>query len=228
MFPLLYLRYNKGMYILCINMAVQPYSFAIVDEKTTIVSHVFWSSYTQSESMISLIKDTMTQQSLSFNQLHGVGVVVGPGQYTGIRMGVTMAKSIAMGLSIPIIGITTFEALLQPYLAHTGIYLACIPARKNEYNIQLFAINKNELSPLTTHFSIQASQLALFLNQFKSLIYVVSVIDMPHYNQIQPIKTHIDSSDSAQYVLRCIRDNKNEKVFPIYSHSPIKMSKRGR
>ena len=86
-------------------MAVQPYSFAVVDEKTTVVSHVFWSSYPQSESMISLIEDAMTRQSLSFDQLEGVGVVVGPGQYTGIRMGVTMAKSIAMGLSIPIIGI---------------------------------------------------------------------------------------------------------------------------
>ncbi len=209
------------MLVLGLNMAVQPYSFAVVEGCRTVISQIFYSSYDQSESMISLIDDAMNRKGCTLALLQGVGVVVGPGQYTGVRMGVTLAKSLAMGLSIPVVGMTVFEALLQPYLRHSGLYLACIPARKDEYNVQLFGVKEGNLFSLTAYFSLRSCELTLFLSQFKMPIYVVSVTDISGVDTVYNIVTDVDARYISRYALESIFiQKKDDDVRPIYSHYP--------
>lgn len=62
-------------------------------------------------------------EALSFIDSHAipldaVAVSCGPGSYTGLRIGVSMAKGVCYGLSIPLIGITTLEVMCVPLLLH--------------------------------------------------------------------------------------------------------------
>ena len=57
------------MYSLGINMAVQPYSFAITKENQVVESRIFESKYCQSESMITLIKSVLDDHTIQFDQL---------------------------------------------------------------------------------------------------------------------------------------------------------------
>jgi len=215
------------MYSLGINMAIQPYGFSVVDVGSVCIAHTFQSDYARSESMSTHITSAMATVSLSLNQLTSIGVVVGPGQYTGIRMGVTMAKTMAMGLSIPLVGMTSFEALLYPYLVHSGVYLVCLPARKDEYNVQLFSIKNQLLTSLTDHFSLSTSQLDVCLNTFNFPIYVVSTQQMPTCDRINKVIRTINASDVATYAHRCVVDAADDasyhwtQISALYSHSPI-------
>ena len=217
--------YNTNMYSLGINMAVQPYSFAITKENQVVESRIFEATYCQSESMITLIKSVLDDHTIQFDQLSSVGVTAGPGQYTGIRLGVAMANSIAMAVSIPIIKMTTFEALLYPYLHHNGIYLVCIPARKDEYNVQLFAIKDRQAKALTPFFSLSAKQLSIFLTQFTEPIYVISSVPIASCNPDYNIVAYINAVKMAQFAWQSII-NQNEiskkahQITPIYSHQP--------
>jgi tRNA threonylcarbamoyl adenosine modification protein YeaZ len=54
----------------------------------------------------------MSECGAKWSDLTAIGVVVGPGSFTGIRMGIAYAKGLAMGLDIPVVGINAFELYL--------------------------------------------------------------------------------------------------------------------
>lgn len=52
------------------------------------------------------------ESNVTWNDISAIGVVTGPGSFTGIRLGIAYAKGIAMGLKIPVVGISAFDLYL--------------------------------------------------------------------------------------------------------------------
>jgi len=63
------------------------------------------------EHLMGVVHDAMAQAGVAFPQLERVVVAVGPGSFTGVRVGVSATRGFAMALKIPAIGVTTLEAL---------------------------------------------------------------------------------------------------------------------
>lgn len=69
---------------------------------------------------------------LTLSDIDAFAVGLGPGSFTGVRVGVTMAKVWAMTLDKPVVGISSLDALAEPLL-FSGIPLACVaPTRRTE------------------------------------------------------------------------------------------------
>ena len=66
----------------------------------------------QSLALPTAVIDFMKQNNVQMSDLTAVGVVVGPGSFTGIRMGIAYAKGLGLGLNIPVVGINLFELYL--------------------------------------------------------------------------------------------------------------------
>ena len=79
----------------------------------------------QAERLMGLLEDLLEDQSVALSDLDALAVGTGPGNFTGIRIGVSAARGLALGLSIPAYGVTGFEARAR--LAPTGTTVA-IPA----------------------------------------------------------------------------------------------------
>ena len=75
-----------------------------------------------------------------WSDLTAIGVVVGPGSFTGIRLGIAYAKGIAMGLNIPVIGISLFDL----YLAATPDAFVALDSGRGD-----FFVAANGLAPQT-------------------------------------------------------------------------------
>ena len=63
------------------------------------------------EKIVLNIDEALGGASLTLEEVAGIGVGMGPGSWTGIRVGVTVAKMLAMATGKPVAGITTFETL---------------------------------------------------------------------------------------------------------------------
>ena len=63
------------------------------------------------EFVLTTIGEALGKAGLSYDALHAIAVSVGPGSFTGVRVGVAAARGLALALKIPAIGVTTLEAL---------------------------------------------------------------------------------------------------------------------
>ena len=67
----------------------------------------------QAERLNPMIGEVMSQAGLNFDGLDGIGVTVGPGAFTGLRIGLAAARAIGLAVAAPVIGMTTFAALAR-------------------------------------------------------------------------------------------------------------------
>ncbi len=65
----------------------------------------------QADRLVPLIEELLGEAGLDWRDLHGIGVGTGPGNFTGVRIGVSLARGLALGLGVPALGVTAFEAL---------------------------------------------------------------------------------------------------------------------
>jgi tRNA threonylcarbamoyl adenosine modification protein YeaZ len=82
----------------------------------------------------------IAESGATWRDITAIGVVVGPGSFTGIRLGIAYAKGIAMGLSIPVVGISAFDL----YLAATPDAFVAIDSGRGD-----FFVGANGLEPQT-------------------------------------------------------------------------------
>ncbi|AZV80265.1 tRNA (adenosine(37)-N6)-threonylcarbamoyltransferase complex dimerization subunit type 1 TsaB [Parasedimentitalea marina] len=64
----------------------------------------------QAERLMVLLEEVLSEGGAAWADLSAIGVGVGPGNFTGIRIGVSAARGLALGLDIPAVGVTGFEA----------------------------------------------------------------------------------------------------------------------
>lgn len=67
----------------------------------------------QAERLNPMIGEVMDQAGVTFRDLDAVAVTRGPGAFTGLRIGLAAARAIGLALSLPVIGVTTFAALVR-------------------------------------------------------------------------------------------------------------------
>ncbi len=82
------------------------------------------------------IREVLQEGQSEFQQLDAVAVSQGPGSYTGLRIGVSAAKGICLALSIPLLSVSTLQAMALSAIHHhhdpRGVYIPMIDARRME------------------------------------------------------------------------------------------------
>jgi tRNA threonylcarbamoyladenosine biosynthesis protein TsaB len=104
--------------------------------------------YSHSTFLASFIQDVLNETGFEFNKLDAIAVSMGPGSYTGLRIGVSAAKGLCYALDIPLIAVNTLSVLAQNGLQdcpETDFVIPMIDARRMEvYN----AIFNSSLTPV--------------------------------------------------------------------------------
>ncbi|MCB5174793.1 tRNA (adenosine(37)-N6)-threonylcarbamoyltransferase complex dimerization subunit type 1 TsaB [Microvirga lenta] len=93
------------------------------------------------EALLPLIDRVVSQVEGGFETLDRVAVTVGPGSYTGLRVGIAAARGIGIAADIPVIGVATLSAFLAPLMAgdRRGLFTAAIDAKHGQIYIQAVA-----------------------------------------------------------------------------------------
>lgn len=105
-----------------------PYCAATLTRGATILAE-YTEDMTrgQAERLFPLLEEIMTEGGATWNQLDAIGVGIGPGNFTGIRVAVSAARGLALGLSVPAVGVNGFDAR-----GNTEDRLITIPAPRDQ------------------------------------------------------------------------------------------------
>ena len=109
-------------------------SVAIVNETQVLASINKEMKMGQSEALIPMLDEVLTLGSIRWSQLSMIGVGVGPGNFTGIRIAVATARGLALALGVRSIGITSFEVMAP----QKGWALLTIDGKNGDILTQLF------------------------------------------------------------------------------------------
>jgi tRNA threonylcarbamoyl adenosine modification protein YeaZ len=130
------------MLVLAIDTALEACSAAIFDsvEEVIVASDSQLMARGHAEALMPLVAAVMGQATISFTALDRIAVTVGPGSFTGLRVGIAAARGIALATRKPAIGITTLASLAAPYIAADPAtpVAAAIDGRHHHVYFQLF------------------------------------------------------------------------------------------
>lgn len=132
--------------ILIINTSGKDLEFVLGDKQKSVAVEK------QSVALPVECEKFITESGASWRDISAIGVVVGPGSFTGIRLGIAYAKGIAMGLNIPVVGISAFDL----YLAATPDAFVAIDSGRGD-----FFVAANGLEPQTMEIEeLETKQMA--------------------------------------------------------------------
>ena len=121
------------MIVLALNTAGPACEIALVDpDGVRAETHVPMARGQDAE-LPRLVQETLEQAGLTLDQVDRFAVITGPGSFTGIRVGVSFARGLALATAKPCLGVTTLEATLPA--GQQGSAIVALPAQKRPPDI---------------------------------------------------------------------------------------------
>ena len=120
------------MKILAVDTATKSCSVAVIDGDTLLAESTSFNGQTHSRHLLNIIDTVLGQAGLKIAQLDGFAVSIGPGSFTGLRIGISSVKGLAFSLNKPVVGVSSLQTLA--FQCKQNPYLICpiLDARKQE------------------------------------------------------------------------------------------------
>jgi len=133
------------MTLLGIETATAVCGVALVRDGAVLAERTVEERYAHAEKLFGFLDDVLESSGVQLRELQGIAVSIGPGSFTGLRIGLSVAKGLHVATGIPVIPVPTLEALAHnaaEEVRTAGIHniLAVLDARREEVYWQLFAL----------------------------------------------------------------------------------------
>lgn len=135
------------MKVLAVDTSSKLCSVAILEDKNLIKKLELDNGLTHSETLMPLIQQLLNECSLSLNNINLLVSDIGPGSFTGIRIGVSSCKAFSDSLNIPCVGISSLEVLAYN-IQNDGIICSTIDCKNNNCYFALYELNSGNYNVL--------------------------------------------------------------------------------
>ena len=182
--------------ILCIETSSRNCSVSISEKKKLLAFfEEIEEGYCHNEKLHVLIDRAIKKCKYDFGMLDAVAVGLGPGSYTGLRIGSASSKGISFSLDIPVIGVGTHETLLSGFMKNQNkilnfdIYFTVIDSRVGEVYISKYdSLGNEKIIPM-----------ACVVKEFPFLRYIKDKRVCFVGNGLQKIKDFLGSQKNVRY-----------------------------
>jgi tRNA threonylcarbamoyladenosine biosynthesis protein TsaB len=122
--------------LLAIDTATRQLSLALHDGQRVVVEHSWRTANYHTVELAPQTALMLRRAGVEPGGLRGLAVALGPGSYTGLRIGLALAKGLAFAHSLPVIGVPTFEILMRGQAARTERVIALLHAGRGRWLVQ--------------------------------------------------------------------------------------------
>ena len=145
-------------------------SVGVIDDQGVLAERSLAASDSQAGSLLPIVDETLTAAGLSLGELDVVAVAIGPGSFTGLRIGLSVAKGLAIGTGTPVVGVPTLEALAWVAGPRSGRIYPVMDARKGELYAAAYYRSGDDLECVEPGIAIDPVQWAARLTPPCTLI----------------------------------------------------------
>lgn len=124
--------------ILAIDTSTPQIGVALYDGARVLAEHLWVSQARHTVELAAMVEKMLQQTGLTVSELTALGVAIGPGSFTSLRVGLSFAKGLAMGRNLPLIGIPTLEVVAAPVALDSRPLACLLPAGRGRLAVAWF------------------------------------------------------------------------------------------
>lgn len=151
------------MKVLGIETALGETEVALLDDRKGERPRTLLDPNLYSESVVTLAQELLAASGIALKDLDGIAVSLGPGSFTGLRIGLSVAKGFAFSADLPLVAVSTLDALATSVVLSNQIeegsdFIVLLDAKRNEYYYARYRSQKGSALQLTAPRVVEASQ----------------------------------------------------------------------
>lgn len=148
------------MRILALETSARAVSAAVAEDGRILAAGYQDTGLTHSRTLMPIVEHLMKNAEIAMEGIDAVAAAVGPGSFTGIRIGVSAAKGLAFALDRPAAGVSTLAAMARNVAFADGLVICAMDARRNQIYNALFEAGNGVLTRLTPDRAVGLAELA--------------------------------------------------------------------
>lgn len=161
------------MKILAFDSTARSASVALLEDERLLALYNIDNGLTHSELLLPMAEEILRSLHVDISEVGLFAAAVGPGSFTGVRIGASLVKGLAFGRDIPCAAVSTIEALAENLRGTAGYIIPCMDARRAQVYTATFLSDGNEMKRLSEDRAISLAQLAEELRPLRAPIYLV-------------------------------------------------------
>jgi tRNA threonylcarbamoyl adenosine modification protein YeaZ len=134
------------MALLAIETSTRQLGVAVVGESGVVSSFELLADYPHAVELPGAVDRTVKAAGLKLEQLEGVAIDIGPGSFTGLRIGLAFAKALVYRWKKPIIGVSSLDVLAANVAAAPGLVCPVLDARQKNVYLARYRIEQGRLN----------------------------------------------------------------------------------
>ena len=161
------------MIILALESSALTASVAVCDGERLLGEYTINNGNTHSETLLPMVESLLKFLKLSVSDVDLFACSVGPGSFTGIRIGVATLKGLAFASEKPCVGVSTLEAMAYNLSVPNGLICPVMNARRKQVYTALFREKDGNLERLMPDSAISIAELDKLLDDYNEPVYLV-------------------------------------------------------
>ncbi len=156
---------NEIMKTLAVDNSAGICSVAVMDGDKLLAMRHDSTQSRQAGLLLPMIEECLAESGLSYNNLDLLSSTIGPGSFTGLRIGIAAIKGIAMVTGLPAVGVSSLEAVAWAAGAEAGCkkILVLLNANRGEIYAQGFSVNNGNIVAINEAMLIKTEDMADYI-----------------------------------------------------------------
>ncbi len=178
-----------------------------------------------SQTLIPFLESMLTNADVALSEIGAFAVSVGPGSFTGLRIGVSAVKGMAYALGKPCRAVSTLSALAYNFTATDAVVCAAMDARRNQVYNALFRVSGGKVERLCDDRAVSAKELRAELERFDEKIILAGdgaelVYRETGVGTLAPPQLRFQSGTGVCFAAQPLPDTSAAALMPVYLRLP--------
>lgn len=220
------------MRILGIDTSTMAASVAVIEDNQLVCEYTINTKKTHSQKLMPMIENMLKESDLNINDIDLIGICVGPGSFTGLRIGMATAKAIAHVNNIPIVGVTSLEMLAANMNLCDKKICSILDAQRNQVYTAKFEYIGNRLVQINDTDVLEIDKLINEISSSEDDYILIGEAVYKYEEKLKDIEnisipspSHNVTKSSSLCSIALEKYNQGENIESCYTINPMYIRK---